>query len=219
LKNLALLGTASSKMTHEVGNFLNGIHMVLAGLKQEPLSRKGEKVLKIIEKESVQLNEYIHKFLQFSKKPALRFQKTPLDLIIKETLAIVGSEAEKKGVTITFNWDLSIPIINIDAGLMGQVFNNLIKNSMEAISDDGRLTITGNIENGNLVIRVKDTGEGIDAENVDNIFEPFFTTKGSRGTGLGMSIVKSNIEAHGGTIACTSEPGKGTTFVILLPMG
>ncbi len=218
-KNLALLGTASSKMTHEVGNFLNGIQMVLAGLKQESLSKKGEKVLEIIQRESIHLNDYIHKFLQFSKKPALRLQKSPLDLIIKEILTIVGPDAEKKGVQITFNWDASIPLVSIDAGLMGQVFNNLIKNSIEAISDDGKITITGNIENGNLIISVKDTGEGIAAENVENIFEPFFTTKGSRGTGLGMPIVKFNIEAHGGTIQCTSKPGKGTTFVIRLPIG
>jgi signal transduction histidine kinase len=215
-QNLALLGTASSKMTHEVGNFLNGIHMVLRGLKNEPLSQKGEKTLKIIEKESGQLNEYIHKFLQFAKKPALRLQKTPLDLIIKEILTIITPEAEKRGVSVTFNWDDTIPLVTIDTGLMRQVFNNLIKNSMEAISGTGSITITGNIENENLVIAVEDSGQGIDAENAEKIFEPFFTTKGSRGTGLGMAIIKTNVEAHNGTIECKSSPGKGATFIIRL---
>jgi two-component system NtrC family sensor kinase len=215
-QNLALLGTASSKMTHEVGNFLNGIHMVLRGLKNEPLSQKGEKTLKIIEKESGQLNEYIHKFLQFAKKPALRLQKTPLDLIIKEILTIITPEAEKRGVSVTFNWDDTIPLVTIDTSLMRQVFNNLIKNSMEAISGTGSITITGNIENENLVIAVEDSGQGIDAENAEKIFEPFFTTKGSRGTGLGMAIIKTNVEAHNGTIECKSSPGKGATFIIRL---
>ncbi len=217
-KNLALLGTASSKMTHEVGNFLNGIHMVLVGLKKEPLSQNGEKILKIIEKESILLNEYIHTFLQFAKKPILHLQRIPLDLIIKETLSIVGLKAEKKGVTIMLNWDAAIPLVSIDTGLMGQVFNNLVKNSMEAILDTGSITITGNFENKNLVISVADTGEGIPAENTETIFEPFFTTKGSHGTGLGMSIIKSNVEAHGGTIECKSEPKKGTIFIIRLPI-
>ncbi len=217
-QNLALLGTASSKMTHEVGNFLNGIHMVLRGLKKEPLSQKSEKTLKIIEKESVQLNEYIHKFLQFAKKPALRLQKSPLDLIIKEILTIIRPEAEKSGIAITFSWDETIPLVSIDAGLMRQVFNNLIKNSMEAISDTGSITISGNIENENIVIAVKDSGQGIDAENVEKIFEPFFTTKGSRGTGLGMAIIRTNVEAHNGTIECKSSPGDGTTFIIRLPI-
>jgi len=217
-KNLALLGTASSKMTHEVGNFLNGIHMVLVGLKKEPLSQNGEKILKIIEKESILLNEYIHTFLQFAKKPILHLQRIPLDLIIKETLSIVGLKAEKKGVTIMLNWDAAIPLVSIDTGLMGQVFNNLVKNSMEAILDTGSITITGNFENKNLVISVADTGEGIPAENTETIFEPFFTTKGSHGTGLGMSIIKSNVEAHGGIIECKSEPKKGTIFIIRLPI-
>jgi len=95
-KNLALLGTASSKINHEVGNFLNGAHMALSGLKRETLSQNGENILKIIERESIRVNEFIHKFLQFSKKPALRLQKNPLDRIIKEILTIVGIDAEKK---------------------------------------------------------------------------------------------------------------------------
>jgi len=217
-KNLALLGTASSKINHEVGNFLNGAHMALSGLKRETLSQNGENILKIIERESIRVNEFIHKFLQFSKKPALRLQKNPLDRIIKEILTIVGIDAEKKGVHITFNWDASIPLVSIDAGLISQVFNNLIKNSMEAIPDTGEINITGSIENEELVISVTDTGEGVSAENAENIFEPFFTTKGSKGTGLGMSIVKSNVEAHGGTIECRSTPGKGTEFIIRLPI-
>jgi len=89
---------------------------------------------------------------------------------------------------------------------------------MEAIPDTGEINITGSIENEELVISVTDTGEGVSAENAENIFEPFFTTKGSKGTGLGMSIVKSNVEAHGGTIECRSTPGKGTEFIIRLPI-
>jgi signal transduction histidine kinase len=68
------------------------------------------------------------------------------------------------------------------------------------------------------VIAVKDSGQGIDAENTEKIFEPFFTTKGSRGTGLGMAIIKTNVEAHNGTIECISSPGDGTTFIIRLPI-
>ncbi len=217
-KNLALLGTASSKMTHEVGNFINGIHMVLAALKNESLSQNGEKVLTIIEKESDQVREYIQKFLQFARKPALDLKKRSVGLIIQEHIEIVGSEAEKRGIQISFKWDSAIPDLNIDTDLIRQVFNNLIKNSMEAISGEGTITISGNIENENLVISIADTGQGIAPENMENIFEPFFSTKGSRGTGLGMSIVKSNIEVHGGSITCKSEPEKGTEFIICLPL-
>lgn len=217
-KNLAILGTASSKVTHEVGNFLNNTHMALSGLKRENLSHRGEKILKIIEKDSTRVNEFIHKFLQFAKKPVLHLQKSPIDLIIREILEITGPEAEKRGIKITLNWDAEIPVVNIDPGLMSQVFNNLLKNSMDAMPDTGLISINGSIENKDLVISVADTGEGIDNENLEKIFEPFFTTKGSKGTGLGMPIVKTNVEAHGGTIECRSELKKGTTFIIRLPI-
>ncbi len=217
-KNLAILGTASSKVTHEVGNFLNNTHMALSGLKREALSQRGEKILKIIDNESGRVKEFIQKFLQFAKKPDLHLQKTPLDLIIKEILTIVGPEAEKRGIEIALNWDAKIPLVNIDAGLMSQIMNNLVKNSIEAIPGDGTISIKGILENENLVISVKDTGAGIDAENAEKIFEPFFTTKGVKGTGLGMPIVKTNVEAHGGTIECRSAFGKGTTFIIRLPI-
>ena len=101
--------------------------------------------------------------------------------------------------------------------MVSQVFTNLIKNSMEAISGEGTITITGKIDNEDLVISVSDTGSGVAPENADRIFEPFFSTKGNNGTGLGMSIVKSNVEAHGGTVECHSEPENGTTFIVRLP--
>ena len=217
-KNLALLGTASSKVTHEVGNFLNNTYMALSGLKREALSQRGEKILKIIENESGRINEFIQKFLQFAKKPDLHLQKSPLDLIIREILTIIQPDAEKKGIEIELIWDAEIPLVNIDAGLMSQVMNNLVKNSMEAIPGAGKITINGNIENENLVISVKDTGSGIAAENLEKIFEPFFTTKGVKGTGLGMPIIKTNVESHGGTIECRSTPGEGATFIIRLPI-
>ena len=139
-------------------------------------------------------------------------------MIIREILTIIAPEAEKKGITIALNWDPQIPLVEIDAGLMSQIINNLLKNSIEAVFQDGQITISGTIENENLVLSVKDTGTGIDPENVEKIFEPFFTTKGVKGTGLGMPIVKTNVEAHGGTIECKSALGKGTTFVIRLPI-
>ena len=217
-KNLALLGTAASKMTHEMGNYLNNSQMALAGLKRETLSPGGENILKIIGNESGRVKAFIRQFLQFAKKPVLNLQKIRLEQVIREIMDIVGPEAQKRGVDIVLDWDAAIPQVVADAGLMSQVINNLIKNSLDAISGAGSITVTGAREDDGLVVSIADTGEGIAPENVENIFEPFFTTKGSGGTGLGMPIVKSNVEAHGGTISCQSDPGKGTVFIIRLPI-
>ena len=217
-KNLALLGTAASKMTHEMGNYLNNSQLALAGLKRESLSPGGENILRIIQTESGRVKAFIQQFLQFAKKPVLDLKETRLDQVIREIMDIVGPEAKKQGIDMALDWDEAIPPVAADAGLMGQVMNNLIKNSVEAVSGAGRITISGRMEGRSVVISVADTGSGMDDETLENIFEPFFTTKGSGGTGLGMPIVKSNVEAHNGTISCSSSPGRGTEFVIRLPV-
>lgn len=217
-KNLAVLGTASSKVTHEVGNFLNNIDMALAGLKNENLSPRSRQILGILDNDSIRVKKFIQNFLQFSKTPELRLQKMPLDLIIKELLSIIQPEAEKRGIRIGLDWAPEIPMINMDASLMHQVFNNLIKNSMEAITDAGEIRISGGIETKSLVISITDTGPGMNQNTLNHLFEPFFTTKGKKGTGLGLSIVQSIIQSHRGTIRCQSTPGKGTTFIIHLPL-
>ena len=217
-KNLALLGTAASKMTHEMGNYLNNSQLALAGLKRESLSPGGENILKIIQTESGRVKAFIQQFLQFAKKPVLDLKEIRLDQVIQEIMDIVGPEAKKQGIDMVLDWDEAVPPVAADAGLMGQVMNNLIKNSVEAVSGAGRITISGRMEGRSVVISVADTGSGMDDETLENIFEPFFTTKGAGGTGLGMPIVKSNVEAHGGTISCSSNPRRGTEFVIWLPV-
>jgi signal transduction histidine kinase len=107
----------------------------------------------------------------------------------------------------------------MDTRLMFQVFINLLKNSLEAMDDSGKIMITGKTDDKTLLVSVTDTGPGMDAETRENLFEPFFSTKGVVGTGLGLAIVKSNIEAQGGGIECESGEGKGATFLIRLPLG
>jgi len=217
-QNLAVLGTASSKVTHEVGNFLNNTDMVLAGLKNESLSPRGEKILRILDKESGRVKNFIQRFLQFARRPDLEMQKRPLGPILRDVFDVYQSEAADRGVQIELNWPETLPPVNVDPGMMGQVFLNLIKNSMDAINGEGHITITGKAGEGALVIAVADSGAGMDEAVRARVFEPFYTTKGLGGTGLGMPIVKTIVEAHQGTIDCFSSPGEGTTFVIRLPL-
>jgi two-component system NtrC family sensor kinase len=216
-KNLAVLGTTSSKVTHEVGNLLNNVSMSLTLLKDEHLSEKGSKAVEVLDKESARVREFIHNFLQFAKMPELRITKIALDLIIKEVLAVHEPEAEKRRIHFQMDWPRDLPEINADPRLFYQVMNNLIKNSMEAISDSGIISISGEVREGYLCVVVEDTGSGIDSDALEHIFDPFFTTKGKKGTGLGMSIVKTIIDAHRGTIECSSDIEKGTTVILRFP--
>jgi signal transduction histidine kinase len=216
-KNLAILGTTSSKVTHEVGNLLNNIGMILSVLKTEALTSRAEKALGMLEHESDRVRAFIQNFLQFAKKPELNLQKTPLDRLIKETLIIFQPDAEKRGIRLEFDWPPDVPPATIDPGLMYQVVNNLVKNSMEAIADSGSICVQGEIEAEHLRLTVQDTGAGMAPEILEQIFDPFFSTKGQKGTGLGLAVVKTIVEAHRGTIECRSELNQGTAVIVRLP--
>ena len=217
-KNLAVLGSTSSKVTHEVGNLLNNVGLTLSTLKGETLSSTGKKALDILEKDSVRVKEFINNFLQFAKKPKLHLEKGSIDRIIREVLFTHQPVAEQKGISIELNWPPDLPPVNVDTRLMYQVINNLFKNSLEAMTDSGKILIEGRVEGEHLQVMIEDTGPGIEPDILERIFDPFFTTKGKKGTGLGLSIVKTILEAHRGTIECRSEMKKGTTFILRLPL-
>lgn len=217
-KNLAVLGTASSKVTHEVGNLLNNVGLTLSALKEERLSTRGKKVLEIMERDSERVREFIHHFLQFAKKPELHLKRVSMEGIIRDVLLIYQPEAEKRGILFEFNWPSHLPPVSADPRLMYQVLNNLIKNSLEAMTDSGNIRIDGDIQGATLQIQIKDTGPGIEPDTLTQIFDPFFTTKGKKGTGLGLSIVKTIVDAHRGVIECRSELRRGTTMSLRLPL-
>ncbi len=104
------------------------------------------------------------------------------------------------------------------ATLLLQVFVNLFTNSAQAIQERGTISVSGRVRGDRVQVEVKDTGPGIDKEHMPKLFEPFFTTKGATGTGLGLALTYAYVEKHGGTIEARSEPGKGATFAIDLPL-
>ena len=217
-KNLAVLGTTSGKVTHEVGNLLNNVGLTLRVLERETFSPQGKNALKVLEKESRRVRGFIHNFLQFAKKPELHLAETSMAAIVDEVATALKPEADQRNIRFELHWPDGIPRVNIDAGLFYQAITNLVKNSLEAIVESGVVRITGLIEGEHLCVRIEDTGPGIDPKILENVFDPFFSTKGKKGTGLGMSIVKTIVEAHGGTIDVRSSPADGTRMMLRIPI-
>lgn len=217
-QNLAVLGIAAGKVTHEVGNLLCNLGIVAHVLKSEELSPRGREALVRMEKESTRLNAFIRSFLNFAKPRELRPVPTALDLVIREAISIHETAGAERGINFELCWPADAPKVNVDSRLMYQVFNNLIKNSFEAMPGAGRISFKGALDNGYIAIAVEDTGQGIALENREQIFEPFFSTKGDNGTGLGMAVVKSIITSHRGTITCHSEIAQGTRIIMRLPL-
>jgi len=116
----------------------------------------------------------------------------------------------------------SLPRTMMDSSQIQQVFTNIILNAAEAMAGEGELMIASRVttDGDSIEIRITDTGCGIPRENLEKIFDPFFTTKEvGRGTGLGLAVSYGIIARHKGTIEVRSEPGKGTTFIVRLPLG
>jgi len=105
----------------------------------------------------------------------------------------------------------------VDADQMRQVFTNIITNAQQAMPDGGRLTIRAKSKGKSVTIEFSDSGCGIPAGNIKKIFDPLFTTR-AKGIGLGLSVCKNMLERHGGDITAASEPGRGATFTVSLPV-
>lgn len=112
----------------------------------------------------------------------------------------------------------ALPNIVADPDQLSQVFGNIVLNAVQAMPEGGDLVIKSKLESPKLVaVSLKDTGKGISKENLRKLFEPLFTTK-AKGIGLGLTVTKTFVEAHGGTIEVESKVGKGSTFIIKLPV-
>lgn len=221
VERLAAIGEMAAGIAHEIRNPLASMSGSLQMLQQEMDGDSDQKLLmNIVLREADRLNLIITDFLAFAR-PRIG-APSPLDLsrTVKENLSIfecqehVGNKVEIIESILPGVWVL------FDKHQFEQVMWNLLKNAVEAMPDGGRLSIKVTVsgdERPMAVVSVEDTGGGISGEDLSRVFDPFFTTKDS-GTGLGLSIVHRIIESGGGRIIVSSNPGRGTRFVIHLPL-
>ena len=136
-----------------------------------------------------------------------------------ETSLLLLKNKYKNHIEIIKNFDNKISDFKCYPGKINQVFLNIISNAIDAITESGKIWITTKTKQGNVIVSIKDTGCGMDAEMKEKLFDPFFTTKSvGEGTGLGLSITYGIIEEHNGKIKIISEPNKGSEFLIILPI-
>jgi len=137
---------------------------------------------------------------------------------LTDTLAVMGAKARGKSVSMIVDVAEDLPKVRGLGGELNQVWGNLVDNALDAVADGGRVTVTGRVENGKVVVRVTDNGSGIPAAVQSRIFDPFFTTKPvGKGTGLGLDIVRRLVDRNNGLIEVDSEPGR-TEFRVTLPV-
>jgi two-component system NtrC family sensor kinase len=131
-------------------------------------------------------------------------------------LSFVQGEFSGASIEVKHQPDPQAALVRADEGQLRQAFLNLLRNSIESMPSGGTLTVSTELSDGVVRVRIADTGEGIDQACLDRIFDPFFSTR-EGGTGLGLSLTQQIVAEHGGSIACESNPGQGTCFVVELP--
>lgn len=220
-ERLAAIGHMAAGVAHEINNPLGGIllfsSLILEDLSQTDPNRSN------IEKIIYQTNRckgIVQELLSFSRSPESEMVPLDINRIIMTTLDLVKVQPVFSEIEIINDFGMSLPEIYGDRLRLEEVFINIFANAGDAMRGAGRLTIrTKYTDNAFIRIWIADTGYGIDKSNLSHIFEPFFTTKDpGQGTGLGLSIVYSIIKNHNGIIEVESEQGKGTTFIITLPV-
>lgn len=215
---LSALGELSAGMAHEIRNPLGSIKGAVEIIKDDyaPEEAKFE-FIQILLKETDRLNHIVQEFLGFAKPKNPEFQFVDLNEAIESVLTLTAQEARKAGVKVEKKLDQAIGKRSLDAGLLKQAFLNLILNAIQAMPAGGQLTVESGLRGNEVEVRISDTGVGISEENRKKLFSPFFTTK-KNGTGLGLAITYRIIENHHGMINVASEPGKGTTFTLKIPV-
>jgi signal transduction histidine kinase len=152
----------------------------------------------------------------------LVYQPSDISELIKQTVALVQAQAVTRGVSLSIDVTDKLPPANFDSYRISQVVRNLLENAVVHTAKGDAITVAVRRKDNYLQVSVTDTGEGISAKDLPNIFERFYRVDKSRaratgGSGLGLTIAKRLVEAHGGEIEVRSEPGKGSCFIFTLP--
>jgi len=220
---LASIGQLSAGIAHEINNPLGiilGYTQLL--IRNEDESSEKFQDLKTIEKHARNCKTIVEDLLNFSRTSKPHQDRIRVDRILDEVLSFISQHGDLENIEIQRNYDPQLPEMRLDEKKIKQVFINLIMNARHAMGDNhGKLTLSTELdaETHNAVIRIGDTGHGIEPKNLARIFDPFFTTKPTgEGTGLGLSVSYGIIKNHQGDIAVDSTVGSGTLFTITLPM-
>ena len=219
-ERLAALGQLSAGLAHEIRNPL-GVISASAELLAKNVAKENDvakEVAGFIGAEVRRTNALVTRFLDFARPSKPHREVQSLTPIVERALQTLADTAKPDDPKITVDKSLGhVPPFSFDATLIESAVVNLLLNGREAMSDGGVLRVQTSADGGFARIVVSDDGPGIPAEKLEDVFNPFFTTK-PRGVGLGLAMVSKFVDSHGGTITVDSEPGKGASFRILLPL-
>lgn len=227
IEKMASLGKLSATVAHELNNPLEGIltygKLIAKRLRRNTNRTEAEdqtlEEIELIVHEVQRCGNIVKNLLLFSRKQVGEFGLAQLQPIVDRAVQLMQHHMKISNVTFEADFHTQDTTLMCDENQIQQALVALMVNAVEAMQDGGRIMLTASRDdNGDLRIRLADTGGGIAADDLPHVFEPFYSTKKEgQGVGLGLSVVYGIVERHGGTITVESEPGKGTAFVLTFP--
>jgi len=216
-QRLAAIGTLASSLAHEIRNPLNAISLLIAQLERskQPEDAK-EKMINEMRQELGRLDRLVSDILDYARPLQLQKESINLQAFIESVTTFYRGMLESKKLHLKLQFPETPIFIEGDGDKLRQAFVNLIKNGVEAMGVSGELSISLDVLDRGIRCIISDNGVGIDPKTKGRLFDLFFTTK-DQGTGLGLSMVKKIIDAHGAKIDIESSPGKGTSIIMVFP--
>ncbi len=224
-EHLATMGELAAGVAHEIRNPLAGIAGAIEIITKDfPKDHPDREVMEDLRQEVRRIEKVLNDLLAYAKPKPSQFGRADLRDTFARTLHLARQQTGSKHVEFSVQVPPDLPAFRMDSEQLHQVLLNLVLNGVQAIEREGKITIAAKVNavggpgQANLVeISVSDTGAGIPPESLERIFRPFYTTKRG-GTGLGLSLCRRIIRQHGGMLTVDSKLGKGSRFIIRLPM-
>ncbi len=212
----AALGQISAKIFHEIRNPILSIGALAKRLLKKQKDTGSHSYLDVIMKESNRLEKILNNLFNYTRRIQIDTEPTDLVALTKNTIDLLQTEFDRQQIQLVLSIDENIPPITLDKEQIHLAIVHILKNSVEAMSTGGKLSITLAKEKESVFITIRDSGDGILDAHARRVIEPFFTTK-VYGTGLGLSLAQKAIDLHGGSLTFQQSDSSGTTVIVQIP--
>jgi signal transduction histidine kinase len=235
LTQLEELSKLTGGLAHEIKNPLSTVKLTLdlvsEELQESSASQPGQRrpgennralaraqrQIAVIQKETSRLEQILEDFLHYIDRTEPRLASTDVNELVSDMVDFYSPQAQSHSLTVRMGLHDEPLVCRIDANMLKQVMLNLFINAQQAMTNSGELMIRTDRQKNDAVIQISDTGHGIPADRLPHIFDAYYSSH-RQGSGLGLPTARKIIEAHKGTITVNSEPGKGTSFTLRLPL-
>ena len=217
---LTAMGGLASGVAHEVRNPLNAISMIAQRFEREFVPRSGVKeyraLTRVLKKEASRVNGIVQQFLTFARPPKVLLNEVSAEQLVAHISTLFGAQAKARGVRFISQSQIE-GVVRVDTDQMTQALLNVLQNALDATPKGGKISLRVTRKRSSTVFEIADNGIGIPADRIERIFDLYFTTK-PQGTGMGLAITQQIVMQHHGMIDVESEPNRGTTFSISIPI-